>query len=400
MAIFQFKNLFIYSSIMLILSVSFAYYNLKEPTYFQKVQNSEQNEIIPSQNSKTNVLTEDGKLSISGWSKHYHNFHFNPEQMNPSTSPLKIFNKLRYKKWEAFVLVHKDFILGTGIFDVSYLGGYMFHFADLTDEKNKEIYAVEGMDLLNKPFIADMCYRDCKISEYKKKEISYLQSRASKMSNQFLFTNYVSEKLNITLDLNLQANDYESLVTLTPISKDSSLWYWNTKTYTIKAKGKIKINNKEYNSEDLYLAYDTGRGVWPLLSGWIWVSANGKTEKGEILGLNFGHGFNHPESSRHTEDSFFVNGKIFKLNSIESKKLDEKDTMSKWEFVSKSDEKIKNNCKIIFTPHKNVGNIGSQMLPHRFNVKYGIYSGQCVEENGKVHVFSIWGIMEDKLSLW
>jgi hypothetical protein len=399
MSFFKFKNIFALSSLILLISITFAYYNLKEPTYFQKVPNSEQHEIILSSNAKTNVLTEDGKLSLSGWSKHYHPFHFNPEKMNPSTSPFKIFNKLRYKKWEAFVLIHKDFILGTGIFDVSYLGGYMFHFADLTNHTNKEIYAVEGMDVLSKPFIADMCYQNCKIAEYKKKEISYLQSRAARMSNQFLFTNYTSDKLNISLDLNLHAQDYESLVTLTPISNDSSLWYWNTKTYTIKAKGKIKINNKEYNSDDLYLAYDTGRGVWPLLSGWIWVSANGKSENNEIIGLNFGHGFNHPESSRHTEDSFFVDGKIFKLNSVESKKLDS-DVMSKWEFVSKSDEKIKNKCRVIFTPAKNVGNVGSEFLPHRFNVKYGVYSGECVEESGKVHRFSIWGIMEDKLSLW
>ena len=52
---------------MLILSLFHAYYNLKEPTYYQKVQNSEQNEIIPSQNSKTNDSPTHGAGASMVW---------------------------------------------------------------------------------------------------------------------------------------------------------------------------------------------------------------------------------------------------------------------------------------------------------------------------------------------
>jgi hypothetical protein len=392
-----FKLVFLLSSTILVASIMLAYINLKEPTYYLKNMNSEQNEIQLS--SPTHVLTKEGKLSMAGWSKNYENFQFSPSRINPSTSYLSFFNKLRYKKWEAFVLHHKDFILGTGIFDVSYLGGYMFHFADLTSEK-KEIYAYEGLSMINKPFLADQCYHDCKIAEYKKDEISYTQMKMSKMSNQYLNMTYVSKDLNITLDLALNAKDFDSMVTLTPISQDSTVFYWNIKTYTIKAKGKILINGKSYNADDLLLAYDSGRGAWPLQSGWIWVSANGKTQNNENIGLNMGHGFNHPEASRHTEDSFFIDGKIFKLAAVETKKINPDDVWGQWTFVSEFTDQIKNKCNITFIPKKNVGNVGSGFLPHKFHVRYGLYSGECTESSGKVHKFSVWGILEDKLSLW
>ena len=117
-----------YGSIGLFIAVIFyAYLNLKDPSYFEKDLNSAQDELKPS--VLTPVIDSNGKLTMAGWGKSSENFSFDPSTINPSTS-LSFLRKLRYKKWEAFVIANEDFILGTAIFDISYAGGYFVHYSD------------------------------------------------------------------------------------------------------------------------------------------------------------------------------------------------------------------------------------------------------------------------------
>ena len=152
------------------------------------------------------------------------------------------------------------------------------------------------------------------------------------------------------------------------------------------------------------IATDSGRGVWPIRAGWIWLSATGKTKKGKNIALNLGHGFNNPDSSRHTEDCFFVDGKLFKLEAATTKKRIKEDNTEEWEFNSNVSNKIKNKCNIKFTTLKKKNDFMDNVIIKKFvkfDLRYGVYYGTCTDENGEVHEFDkVYGILEDKLSLW
>jgi len=62
----------------------------------------------------------------------------------------------------------------------------------------------------------------------------------------------------------------DSLVTFTPISKDGNLFYYNIKQNLIILNGELTFNGKEYNLNEFTVSSDSGRGVWPLKSGWVW----------------------------------------------------------------------------------------------------------------------------------
>jgi hypothetical protein len=169
--------------------------------------------------------------------------------------------------------------------------------------------------------------------------------------------------------------------------------------------GVININGKEYVGSKVHAIYESGRGVWPARSGWFRVSANGKMESGIKsfnIGLNIGHGFNNHEASRFTEDCFFINGKVFKLESVESKKYSFIDKNYDWIFSSKVSEKNKNYCVIKFKLAKIVEKNSNLIITSSNSIiSYGMFEGECHDSDDKVYVIrNLYGIIEEKSSLW
>jgi hypothetical protein len=382
------------------LLISIIVYHYSNPTFYNKNLNSPQIEL--KSRNKIDVLDSAGRLSQLGWSRHYENFLFNPDRINPSTSIFKSLNKYRYKKWEAFVFVHDDFILETALFDLSTVGGFMYNWGKISnsesDKKDKQIFSDQQLYLFDKPFINDTCYRNCLAASYRSSKFTHIQTKDDK-GNQKLKIEINAADTSIILDLNLLQNNYESMVTFTPISEDASLFYFNIKTYLIRATGKISINNRAYSSSGLFITNDSGRGVWPISSGWVWVSANGWSHENKAFGLNIGHGFNHPVS-QHTEDAFFVDNVVYKLSAVRTEKLEKDNEWSDWIFDNLKDDEKGNRCVIRFTPIKGEFNVNKSIAPSVFNVKYGRYAGMCSDQNRKNYTFDILGILENKNSLW
>jgi hypothetical protein len=385
-----------YSAIILFLAVYYAFFNLKDATFYEKDLNSAQDELKPE--VLTPVLDADGKLTMAGWGKSSENFSFDASRINPSTS-FSFLRNFRYKKWEAFVIANEDFILGTAIFDVSYVGGYFVHYSEMKD--NTEINAIEHVHPTKKPIIQDDCSRDCSAKYTLDDYLKYDQGTIGK--SDFVFFKLNTSEIQLEIDLKYNKDLTENLVTLNPISKDSTLFYYNNKRYLIPANGKIVVNGKTHSGK-FFITSDSGRGVWPLRSGWIWASATGKTKKGHNIALNLGHGFNHPEASRHTEDCFFIDGKLFKLEAATTEKKFKEDKSEEWVFNSNISDRIKNKCEIKFTPKKIKNDFMDTPLIKsfvKFDLRYGVYHGTCTDENGEVYEFyKINGILEDKLSLW
>jgi len=214
---------------------------------------------------------------------------------------------------------------------------------------------------------------------------------------------YIDNKVNFELKGELsRKNESESLTLFNPISEDSTLFYYNIKQNLFRIKGSLKINSELIDTNNYFGSYDSGRGVWPLKSGWFWANGNGVTKQGKLIGLNLGHGFNHKNSSNCTEDAFIIDGGIYKLPAMQTLL----NTTNTFSFkISDQTEKINltgNSCEIEFQIKKSKSLLRNIIIgKDSFTFHYGYFSGNCIDLNNNRYDFDhVYGIIEEKLSLW
>jgi len=401
---------FLIPIVVVAVAVFFGYNNLKDLTFYEKNLQSEQNEIIVKENNNP-VLSPTGKLNYIGWSRNPSPFYMNPESIRASSSITKYVDQLRYKKWEFYLFTSKDFMFGFAVFDMSVVKGHFIHYADLQDKESK-LKKIEHISPFGNAVIPDNCKKNCKSANYttevdgiKLAEISKTSPNSHKMK---LKASNADFNLDIDVTLDTPTPDSDSYVGFVPINEDSSLFFHTTKTNLLLPKGKIQINNKEYNTADFMACYDSGRGVWPIRSGWVWASGNGKAKDGSLLGLNFGHGFSHPKSTRSTEDIFYINGKGFKLGSSKTEigpKLFEEFSDNE-EINVRFDNEVKpneNHCQVNFKISKRLFYEGKilYLFQMKFIISYGVFSGRCTTADGTVYNFDdVYGILEYQNAIW
>ena len=395
--------------IVLLISIILGSLFLLSETYHEKNLNSPQQELILNQTE--NVLKNTtGELALIGWSKSPKHFNFNKSHINPKSSSLfsKDLNKFRYKKWEALVFTSEKLIFTFAPFDLTYVGGYILHYFDFT-KPNSEIGAIEYVSLLDKANITDNCVEECLMYNYTNDDNkSFLKSTKLEKTgiNSLKFElNYKDNNSSFKIDAEISRNQSaDSLVTLTPISEDLTLFYYNLKQNLFVPNGTLNFNNKDYNLSDFLITYDSGRGVWPLKSGWFWANGNGRTTKNQKISINMGHGFNHPNASKATEDSFFIEDRIFKLPSMKTVKPNNSTKIWKFtvsELVSK-ENLTGNTCTVEFKilSHKNISK-DFVIAKMSFDIYYGQFSGICKDLNGNEYLFEkVYGILEEKRSIW
>ena len=404
-----------------------------KPDYTQVSKNDEINSRInQSENNIVNVLEEkviNGQkitsLSKTGWTTTQDNFIFNPKLINPSTTIANSFfsrfslNKYRYKKWDAYCFVSKNYAGTFAVFNFNYLGGVLFHLTKINDP-TFEVITYKKLDPRILPEIPDICNKvgsnemectggltDTQIKNYfstGNEKINNFSTYRNSNKNHIITFAYSNEEtgFSVEFDVKLQGKDLDSIVTLTPMIEDGSLFYFNNKSYGLKPTGKIKINKEEISTKDFHFTYDAGRGAWPLKSGWVWVSIGGETKNKETFSFNSGHGFTH-HSAKFTEDCFFIKGKLYKLYNLKynySENLNEHG-LKNIQLISQETEK-KEFCDLTFhiTKEKNttVNVILGEII---FHVSYGFITGSCFDDKGKEYEIEYaTGIMENKLSLW
>lgn len=393
---------FVIPLFVLLTSIGLVVFNTQKPTFYEKNLDSRDIEIVLTE--KTHVLKDNGSLNLIGWGRSPVNYVFNKEKIKPSTTLFPFLNSLRYKKWEFYMITHKDFALGMAVFDLSYLGGNIVHFNDLT-KPNEPIYVDEHLNPFIKPKIFENCWTDCESASYDvDQKFKFSSKKELNKNSHVLKVSYKSEKLNVDLLSRVSCPECDSIVTTTPINEDATLFYHNVKSYGMSQTGKITINNKNYNLKDCTITYDSGRGAWPISSGWLWMAANGKTKKGNNISFNIGHGFSHPKTSQHTEDSFFIDGKIFKLPAVITKEVKNEYPSSStyWSFESIEHPIVKNRCNFRMDVNKKANlDQDFKLFKVDFKINWGIISGKCTDSDGNAHEFdNVLAFLENKRSVW
>ena len=151
--------------------------------------------------------------------------------------------------------------MGVEVFNLGYVGGYIFHFNALT-KPNSHVFTEEQLDLLNNSFIADSCLNDCRASKNEEKNRWKFESEKQNIKNsQNINFNLQDYSIDITNDSKISCPEYDSMVTSTPISEDKSLFYFNIKTYGLQQSCRLAINGKKYDLSEVTVEFDSGRGA-------------------------------------------------------------------------------------------------------------------------------------------
>jgi len=156
--------------IILVISFIIGIIFLSTEMYHEKNMDSKQVEHFFI--NTTEVLDKSGSLAVNGSARSANNINFDKTLIRPLSMFSKEINNLRYKKWEALMFTSKSFIFLFSPFDLGYMGGFLLHYCDLSQE-NSEIEFDWNINFLERFDITDSCVKNCFLYDYEiKKEKS------------------------------------------------------------------------------------------------------------------------------------------------------------------------------------------------------------------------------------
>lgn len=423
-------------SLILVLIISILYFNLYqlEKTYFNKalISNEQSVNSFIATNEMFHLLDENGKLNKEGWTMSIKNTIKNYEKINPSSSVFTLLNKIRFKKWSAISFQSNELI---GLFAAADLGFVTVMLIHICSIKDKTIKPFAYQKMVLKPLsyltVNENCEKDCFLFNYSqynddiyredlneskdniKKASLYINNDGNYIFKLDFFTKNSNHNIKINMDIKIdKLDDNQSMVLMVPISNDSTLFYYNEKSYCLlkdniynsNVNNSISINLVEYSTKNLHFGFDHGRGVWPVKSGWLWMSGHGDLESGEAFGINGGYGFYNPKAN-FSEDAFFINGKLFKVSSFSIKSNGKIGNMRDYYIEKQIEESVDGNyCDVKFEAmsiNENVIDMSLPFLESSFEILYGKFIGICYDNKGNTYKLNeVYGIIENKSSIW
>jgi len=223
---------------------------------------------------------------------------------------------------------------------------------------------------------------------------------------KFYIRNVIVDVPHQNVSFNLRMNvsrEQEIIGMLSPLSQDRTKFYYNLKgtNYPVNGTFNYKNDTVEFTPRNALGGSDWGRGVWPYHTFWIWARGQGRLEDNSRFSLNLGGGFQDQELGTATEDAYFINNYIYKLNAAEIS-YDSNNLLNPWNFKCITDNKTFKECDITYKPslinkkHTNLGFILSDM-----QVVYGTFEGWVSDTMGrKTHFSDISGLVEVHKARW
>ena len=343
-----------------------------------------QNEIT----KKDKLLDDSGFLKHKGFSKRF-TLEYNPE--NIKVYPLSFLNRLRLKEWDYYGITTQDFYFSATISHIGYAGFIFIYFIDFEKKSMVEESVLtpfgKGCQLPRTSESGDIHFR------HKNLSISFMRLKDSRVIKVDCpgFNNGEGLFADITAH---QPSEMESIVVATPIGKKR--FYYNHKINCMPTEGRISFGKREYNvtRESALTTLDWGRGVWDYSSFWNWASASGFLPDGSTVGLNLGKGFG--DLGSHTENCFFINGTMTKLDWVEFD-YDASDFMKPWSFAS-NDGKLELTFRPFFD---RIAKTNMLIIRSSVHQLFGEYSGTLITDDGeKIPIQSLIGWAEEHKASW
>jgi len=334
------------------------------------------------------LLNDQGKLTQVGWARHQ-NLDCNLEKVN--FYQIKFLQKFRVKRWDYYAIFTPRRFFSATIADLGYAGNifvYTLNFktGDLYEE-GIVVPLGKNIDLPRNSTQGN--------AHFSNKNLSLdfeLEDNVRKLTVSWPGFH---DNLGIEAEISLaQPDEHESINIVIPIG--SKRFYYNRKINCLPASGRIQYGEeKEILSPESSLgSLDWGRGVWEYSSFWKWASASGFLADGRTIGVNMGGGFG--DTSQASENAFFINGILHKLDTVTIDYSPENYT-APWYFSDNHDR-----LSLEFVPFKErVAETKLGVIDSEVHQIFGHYSGHVVCDNGeRIEVKDLVGFAEDHKARW
>jgi hypothetical protein len=334
------------------------------------------------------LLTPDGHLAQTGWSRHP---LLDCNLEHARFYALRTFQRFRIKRWDYYAIFSPQRFFSATIADLGYAANLFVYTMDIVSgELHEEGLVVpfgKGVNLPRNSDLGDSSF----INKDLTLEFSLHPNRRHLSVNWPGF--HAGRGIQAEIDLE-EHPEFESMNITIPIGVDR--FYFNRKVNCMPASGSIKYGELEelLSPASCLGSLDWGRGVWEYKSYWNWASASGFLPDGHTIGLNLGCGFG--DLSIAGENAIILNNRIHKLEEV---KFDytSGDYMQPWKFKD-----AEGRLDLVFTPFKdrlaqtNLGVITS--LVHQM---FGHYNGTLISDEGeRIQVKDLVGFAEEHHARW
>lgn len=304
---------------------------------------------------------------------------------------------LRIKEWDYYYVGDKEKGIALTIADNSYMAlisGTILRFGEKTKETSSSVMKWLTKGKLHLPSTSkegDLSFVDKK----KGIDISFLHE-GGKRRLKGLWKAFGGKGKDFHFDITLEETSKNSMVIATPFAKKAH-FYYNQKINNQKANGYAKLGEEILDFASSYGVLDWGRGVWTYKNTWYWSSANGEVD-GLPFGWNLGYGFG--DTSKASENMFFVGDKVFKMNDVrfDIPLLDNggDDFLSPWRIRSDSGD-IKIEFHPIYNRHSDTNAL---LIRSNQNQVFGTFSGYFLYEGKQYSFNDIPGFAEKVYNRW
>ena len=331
------------------------------------------------------LLDKQGNIAEPGWSRHLLS-KYRREDVRASN--------LRLKEWDYYLITNGHIGLALTIADNGYMGMDSFSFLQF-DEGWEITKSPMRFMTLGKTGLPNTSVKGDSQIITKDYFIIIKNDGKGKRIIDFQMQNF-NKYRDIKGHITLFDEPDESMVIATPFKKNKH-FYYNQKINCMRAEGEVKFGDKTYSfvPTDSFGTLDWGRGVWTYHNTWYWGSASGEVE-GVPFGWNIGYGFG--DASAATENLFFYNGKVHKLDQIEFHiPGNEKDFMSPWKFTSND-----GRFEMDFVPVLDRSALTDfKILKSDQHQVFGHFSGTAILDNGKkIKISDFFGFAEKVENKW
>ncbi|HDQ26866.1 MAG TPA: DUF2804 domain-containing protein [bacterium] len=168
--------------------------------------------------------------------------------------------------------------------------------------------------------------------------------------------------------------------------------------YTLKeagleASGFVRARGKEYDVKPGPCAnIDYTFGIPARSTFWNWACGSGAGSRGSKIGFNFAQGINE---TGHTENAFWVNGKMVKVDSVDFI-YNDLELLEEWRITS-SDKKV----DLVFKPEGERGkNLNIGLITSYYHQPFGMFYGTLGDGKRKYALKEVYGFTEEHEARW
>jgi hypothetical protein len=183
--------------------------------------------------------------------------------------------------------------------------------------------------------------------------------------------------------------DFQSIVTNLPWRREKNAFRYSRRSPWYVAEGVMQLSGTEivFGKGSSWAIFDWNRGVRPRSDIRYWAAACGMSGDRQIA---FNVGYGAADSSPGTENAFFVDGRLHKLDQV-TFHISPANWLESWRFTSND-----NRLEMIFTPNQERFEY-NRLFFHSMKRRqvYGTFSGKVILDDGNALEFqNITGIAE------